>query len=222
MNRYVAYLRVSTEKQGAQGYGLSAQRQAIQNYLSGNTSELLEEFVEVESGKKNDRPELLRAINRCKNSRATLIIAKLDRLSRNVAFIANLMDAGIDFTACDNPYANRLTIHILAAIAEHEREMISLRTKEALAAAKVKGVRLGGCRGTTVTDAMRHRSVATRRARSGEYAANVLPVVLEHLDAGHSLNGTARILNQKKIVTINGGKWTATSVKRVLTFCEPG
>ena len=144
MKRFISYLRVSTDKQGEHGHGINAQRQAIRNYISAQGGDLLEEYVEVESGKRNDRPELHKAISRCQVSRATLIIAKLDRLSRNVAFIANLMDAGIDFVACDNPFANRLTIHILAAIAEHEREMISRRTREALAAAKANGKVLGG------------------------------------------------------------------------------
>ena len=216
MNRFVAYLRVSTEKQGEQGHGISAQRQAIQNYLAASNGELLDEHVEVESGKKKDRPELKKAINRCKTSRSTLIIAKLDRLSRNMAFIANLMDAGIDFIACDNPFANKLTIHILAAIAEHEREMISRRTREALAAAKAKGVQLGGYRGTTLTDKIRQDALESRWTKSKEYSANVIPMIREQLKAGYSLNATARILNQQRIVTVRGGTWTAKSVSRVV------
>ena len=217
MRHYIAYLRVSTDKQGEQGHGISAQRLAIQNHLATNCGELLDEYVEVESGKKNDRPELQKAISRCKMSRATLIIAKLDRLSRNLAFIANLMDAGIDFVACDNPYANKLTIHILAAIAEHEREMISRRTREALAAAKAKGIKLGGYRGTTVTDKIRQDALLARRAKSKEYSANVIPMIQEHLGIGYSLNATARILNQQRIVTVRGGKWTAKSISRILS-----
>ena len=120
---------------------------------------------------------------RCQVSRATLVIAKLDRLSRNLAFIANLMDAGIDFVACDNPYANKLTLHILAAIAEHEREMISRRTKEALALAKARGVKLGGCRGTTINDEIRRQAVEVRRGRGREYAAMVRPAIQEAIDA---------------------------------------
>lgn len=216
MNRFVAYLRVSTDKQGDHGHGINAQRQAIQNYLVANNGELLDEYVEVESGKKNDRPELKKAINRCKTSRSTLIIAKLDRLSRNMAFIANLMDSGIDFIACDNPFANKLTIHILAAIAEHEREMISKRTKEALAAAKAKGILLGGYRGTTLTDEIRQDALSARWSKSKDYSANVFPVIREQLEAGYSLNATARILNQQRIVTVRGGKWTAKSVSRVV------
>lgn len=214
MNRFVAYLRVSTDKQGEQGHGMNAQRQAISNYLSVNHGDLLDEYVEVESGKKNERPELLRAIQRCKTSRATLIIAKLDRLSRNMAFIANLMDAGIEFIACDNPYANKLTIHILAAIAEHEREMISRRTKEALAAAKAKGVKLGGNRGAVLTDEVRQCALSAKRTKLKDYASNVIPTITDLMNAGCSLNATAKLLNQQKIVTVRGGKWTAKSVSR--------
>lgn len=216
MTSYIAYLRVSTDKQGEKGHGISAQRQAIQNYLTMKDGDLIEEYVEVESGKKNDRPELRLAIQRCKMSRATLIIAKLDRLSRNMAFIANLMDAGIEFIACDNPYANKLTIHILAAIAEHEREMISRRTKEALQAAKAKGVALGGFRGTTISDNIRQEALTARRKKSREYSGNVMPVIRKKMEEGCSLNATAAFLNHQRIVTVNGGRWTAKSVSRLL------
>ncbi len=213
-------MRVSTDKQGEQGHGMSAQRLAIENYLITCGGELLEEYVEVESGKKNERPALLQAISRCKMSRATLIIAKLDRLSRNLAFIANLMDSGIDFIACDNPYANKLTIHILAAIAEHEREMISRRTREALVAAKAKGKTLGGYRGTSISSAIREKALSTRRMKSKEYSVNVIPLIQQHLTAGYSLSGIAKLLNKQKIVTVRGGQWTATSVKRILLISE--
>ncbi|MGD9686946.1 MAG: recombinase family protein [Desulfobacter sp.] len=216
MKRYIAYLRVSTDKQGEHGHGIHAQRQAIGNYLGVQGGELLEEYVEIESGKKDDRPALQQAISRCKMSRATLIIAKLDRLSRNLAFIANLMDAGIDFIACDNPYATRLTIHILAAIAEHEREMISRRTKEALAAAKAKGVVLGGARGAVITDRMRQASVAARQQKGMVYLTSVLPTISQLRATGHSLGATARQLNNMHIYTVRGGQWTATSVRRAL------
>ena len=218
MKQYIAYLRVSTDKQGEQGHGINAQRQAIANYLVACGGELLDEFLEVESGKKNDRPELQCAIQRCKTSRAILIIAKLDRLSRNMAFIANLMDAGIEFIACDNPYANKLTIHILAAIAEHEREMISRRTKEALAAAKAKGVALGGYRGTTLSDEIRQKAILARRTKSREYSANVIPLIHKQLEAGYSLNAIARNLNYQRIVTVNGKGWTAKSVSRIVNL----
>src|ERR687884_1412512 len=144
--RWVAYYRVSTAKQGASGLGLEAQREAVAGYLNGGNWQLAAEFVEIESGRKNDRPELAKALAMCRRIGATLIIAKLDRLARNVAFVSNLMESGVEFTAVDFPTANRLTIHILAAVAEPQREMISARTKAALAAAKARGTKLGNPR----------------------------------------------------------------------------
>ena len=141
--RFVAYYRVSTDRQGRSGLGLEAQQKAVRDYLNGGAWELVGEFVEVESGKHANRPELARALEACRKQKAKLVIAKLDRLSRNLAFIATLMDAGVEFVAVDNPHASRLTLHILAAVAEHERVAISERTKAALAAAKARGTRLG-------------------------------------------------------------------------------
>src|ERR671910_807892 len=145
--KFAAYYRVSTEKQGRSGLGLEAQQEAVRSYHNGGAWTLVAEIVEVESGKRNDRPKLAEAMRLCRLHGAVLIIAKLDRLARNVAFISNLMESGVEFTAVDFPQANRLTVHILAAVAEHEREMISQRTKAALAAAKARGKRLGGDRG---------------------------------------------------------------------------
>ena len=142
--KFISYLRVSTDKQGERGYGLDAQRKAVADYLNGGNWQLVEEFVEIESGKRNDRPQLAAALAACKRHKARLVIAKLDRLARNVAFIANLMDGKVDFVCCDMPQATRLTIRVLAAVAEHEREMISERTRNGLAAAKAHGVKLGG------------------------------------------------------------------------------
>jgi DNA invertase Pin-like site-specific DNA recombinase len=141
--RFVAYYRVSTDRQGRSGLGLEAQQKAVMDYLNGGAWELVGGFVEVESGNKADRPELARAVDACRKHKARLVIAKLDRLSRNLAFVATLMESGVEFVAVDNPHANKLTIHILAAVAEHEREAISERTKAALAAAKARGRRLG-------------------------------------------------------------------------------
>src|SRR6202046_2586030 len=145
--RFVSYLRVSTTRQGISGLGLEAQREAGAQYLDGGRGELTKEVVEVESGKRNDRPAIAEALRLCRLHRATLIIAKLDRLSRNVHFISSLMESGVEFVAVDFPQANRLTVHILAAVAEQEAFMISARTKAALAAAKARGVVLGGDRG---------------------------------------------------------------------------
>jgi DNA invertase Pin-like site-specific DNA recombinase len=159
--KFISYLRVSTDKQGERGYGLDAQRKAVSDYLNGGSWQLLEEFVEVESGKRSDRPQLAAALAACKKHRARLVIAKLDRLSRNVAFIATLMDGKVDFVCCDFPSANRLTLHILAAVAEHEREMTSTRTSAGLAAAKAKGVKLGN-------PALAAKNAAAARARDAE------------------------------------------------------
>jgi DNA invertase Pin-like site-specific DNA recombinase len=141
--KFVAYFRVSTDRQGKSGLGLDAQREAVMDYLNGGRWTLVAEFTEVESGKNADRPELEKALAACKKLKAKLVIAKLDRLSRNLAFIATLMESGVEFVAVDIPQANKLTIHILAAVAQHEREMISERTKAALQAAKKRGQRLG-------------------------------------------------------------------------------
>jgi DNA invertase Pin-like site-specific DNA recombinase len=144
--RFVAYYRVSTDRQGRSGFGLDAQREAVAGQVHRAGGAIVADFTEIESGKRADRPELRAALAEAKRHRATLIIARLDRLSRNMAFIANLMDARVDFIACDNLHATRLTLHILAAVAEHEREMISARKEAALAIAKARGVRLGNPR----------------------------------------------------------------------------
>ena len=144
--KFVAYYRVSTDKQGQSGLGLDAQRQAVMTYLNGGPWKLIAEHTEVETGKRADRPELQKALAACRKLKAKLVIAKLDRLSRNLAFIATLMDSNVEFIAADNPHANRLTVHILAAVAEYERTAISERTRAALQAAKHRGVKLGGPR----------------------------------------------------------------------------
>ena len=137
--KFIAYYRVSTDRQGKSGLGLDAQRKAVDDYLNGGRWTLVDHFTEVESGKRNDRPELEKALAACKKHKAKLVIAKLDRLSRNLAFIATLTDSGVEFVAVDNPHANKLTIHILAAVYQHEREMISERTKAALAPPRSAG-----------------------------------------------------------------------------------
>ena len=144
--KFVAYFRVSTDRQGQSGLGLEAQRSAVSAYLNGGSWTMIAEFTEVESGKHGDRPQLAAALAACKKHKAKLVIAKLDRLSRNLAFIATLMDSGVEFVAVDNPHANKLTLHILAAVAQHEREMISQRTRDALQAAKTRGTRTSEAR----------------------------------------------------------------------------
>src|SRR5579862_1273650 len=144
--KFISYLRVSTAQQGASGLGLEAQRAAVLSYLNGGKWSLVQEVVEVESGKRADRPALATALRLCKKHRATLVIAKLDRLARNVAFIANLVESGVEFVAVDMSQANKFTVHIMAAVAEQEAEAISKRTRAALAAAKARGTQLGGRR----------------------------------------------------------------------------
>jgi DNA invertase Pin-like site-specific DNA recombinase len=144
--RFIAYYRVSTDKQGKSGLGLVAQRSAVLDYLDGGNWSVIAEHTEIESGKRSDRPVLAKALKDCKLRGATLVIAKLDRLSRDAHFLLGLEKAGVDFVAVDMPNANRLTVRLMAVIAQEEREMISARTKAALAAAKARGVKLGGVR----------------------------------------------------------------------------
>jgi DNA invertase Pin-like site-specific DNA recombinase len=216
--KFVAYYRVSTQRQGRSGLGLEAQQTAVQNYLNGGDWRLVAEVTEVESGKRSDRPKLAEALKLCRLHSATLIIAKLDRLARNVAFISNLMESGVDFHAVDFPQANRLTVHILAAVAEHEAKMISERTKAALAAAKRRGVKLGGYRGTTITKAMHKAGQAAIAKRVDARAADLMPTIAELQAAGAtSLRAIAAGLNERGIPTARGGKWSAVQVFRVLS-----
>jgi DNA invertase Pin-like site-specific DNA recombinase len=211
--RFVAYYRVSTDKQGESGLGLDAQRQAVMNYLNGGPWKLVAEHTEVESGKRNARPELQKALAACRRHKAKLCIAKLDRLSRNLAFIATLMDSGVEFVATDNPHANKLTIHILAAVAEHEREAISERTKAALAAAKARGKKLGGPR----LAAARRASIKARSDAADAFAANVRPIIKEIQASGvSSLRGVARALTARGVPTARGGSWSDVQVAAVL------
>jgi DNA invertase Pin-like site-specific DNA recombinase len=211
--KFIAYYRVSTDKQGKSGLGLEAQRQAVETYLNGGSWTLVAEFVEVESGKHGDRPQLAAALGACKKHRAKLVIAKLDRLSRNLAFIATLMDSGVEFIAVDNPHANKLTIHILAAVAQHEREMIAQRTKDALQAAKARGKRLGNPK----LGEARQRAFAANRAAADGFAANVLPVIHQIQASGvQSLRGVARALTARGVKTARGGEWSAVQVADIL------
>lgn len=213
-NRFIAYYRVSTQRQGRSGLGLEAQRRAVLDYLGDNGWELIAEHTEVESGKRADRPELDAALRACRRHKATLVIAKLDRLARNVAFIAKLMESGVDFVAADLPQANKLTIHIMAAMAEYERDAISSRTKEALAAAKARGVKLGGPRIREVSALGRQAQVD----RAGRFAANVKPIIADiQKRAGIStLAGIAAALNAQGVSTARGGRWGAQTVKNIL------
>jgi DNA invertase Pin-like site-specific DNA recombinase len=212
-NKYVAYYRVSTKRQGESGLGLEAQKQSISSFLR-NSDELIDDFVEIESGSRNDRPQLLAAIECCRRHRATLIIAKLDRLARNVAFVSNLMESGIDFIATDMPSANKLTVHILAAVAEHEREMISQRTKAALAAAKARGVKLGNPNGNAL-ELDKARSCMIDNAK--KHAANVLPLIRDIQHAGLvTYRQIAKALNVRGIPSARGGQWHPATVRNIM------
>lgn len=178
------------------------------------------EFVEVESGKRKDRPALTEALALCRLHNATLVIAKLDRLARNVNFISNLMESSVEFTAVDFPTANRLTIHILAAVAEHEAAMISARTKAALGAAKARGVQLGGDRGNIASQSKRGAKVsaARRSAKAATRANDLLPVIHSaQANGASSLRQIADVLNERGIKTARGGEWSAVQVQRVLS-----
>jgi DNA invertase Pin-like site-specific DNA recombinase len=203
----------STDKQGKSGPGLDARRNAVQQYLNGGDWSLVGEFTEIESGKRNERPELAKALAVRKRQKAKLVIAKLDRLSRNVAFIATLMDSGVEFVAVDNPHANKLTAHILAAVAQHEREMIAQRTKDALLAAKARGVVLGNPRLADVLD----RAVASVKADADRFAKNVAPIIREIQSSGvRSHRGNCAFAHSRGIATARGGEWTAVQVGSIL------
>lgn len=216
---FIAYYRVSTDRQGRSGLGLDAQRKAVMDYLNGGDWQLTGEFTEVESGKRSDRPELAKALEACRRQKAKLVIAKLDRLARNVAFISGLMESKVDFVAADMPEANKLTVHIMAAMAEHEREQISARTKAALAAAKARGTKLGWAipgRAHEQLHAAR-KGVSVRLQQADTFAANVLPIIRDIEAAGvATLKGIAEALNARGIKTARGGRWHATTVKNVM------
>ena len=193
MKHYITYLRVSTKKQGNSGLGLEAQQTVVQNFTKDGT--VIAEYVEVESGKKADRPQLLAAIEHCKRTGATLVVAKLDRLARNVEFTASLMRSGVQFVACDCPTANNLTIHILAAVAEEEARAISERTKRALAEAKRKGTRLGAQNPNTL--AALRKTAGRYQRQPTDYKAkypDVYPVVKTLREIGHNIDQIAEHL----------------------------
>lgn len=218
MTLYITYFRVSTDRQGKSGLGLDAQQEAVRRFLRPD-DRVISSFTEVESGRKSDRPQLGEALDACRRTGATLAIAKLDRLSRSVSFIATLMDSGVPLVAVDNPSANRLTLHILAAVAEAEAEAISARTKAALAAAKERGTTLGGYRGVLPTAEQRARGRANRTDAARRRAAPAIQAVADARASGAtSLNEIAAHLNTQGVRTPRGGCWTATQVMRVIQY----
>lgn len=223
---FVAYYRVSTTGQGVSGLGLEAQQDAVASFLNGGAWTLAGEFTEVESGKVSDRPRLSEAIALCKATGSKLIIAKLDRLSRDVHFLTGLEKVGVEFVACDMPQATKFTVHIMAAVAQQEREAISARTKAALGSIKArieangshvskKGnviTRLGSSRGFPET--MREASKTVRIAKADQHAAKVAPTIMTLRATGMSLQEVADHLNTLGVPTPRGAKWAATTVQR--------
>ena len=222
----IAYYRVSTKQQGDSGLGLDGQKSAVEAFAKQTGARIVASYREVESGKLADRPELAKALTHAKRSKATLVVAKLDRLARNVAFLSALMRAGVDFVACDNPHANKLTIHILAAVAEDEAERISARTKAALAVAKARGVKLGsnrpghwdGREEARKAGLSRGREVAAKviSAAAVEAYADLLPAMLAERAKGATLAGIAEKLTSEGHTTRRGKPWNAVQVARVL------
>jgi len=224
--RLVAYYRVSTERQGHSRLGLEGQQTAVKQHVKSTGCELVGEYTEVESSHRDDldnRPELRKALRHARRSKATLVIAKLDRLARSVYVTAELMKSGVEFVACDNPTANRLTIQILAAVAEHEAQAISERTRAALAAYKARGGRLGAslpqCRNLTRKARLKGGEAAAQAhaKRAVEaYAEEVYPRIKALARQDQSLRAIARALNDEGHQTLNGKAWTAVQVGRIL------
>lgn len=216
----VSYLRVSTREQGESGLGLEAQRAAVERYLAQNGLNLVHEYIEVESGRKKNRPELTAALLACKVTKSRLVVAKLDRLARNVHFLSGLMESGVDFVACDLPSADRTTIHVLAAVAEREADLISGRTCAALEAARARGSKLGGYRwdiGSIAGEASKigaAESVKIRRQKAQERSEYLMPVIRGYGDV--SLHQIATKLNADGFTAARGGQWTAIQVKRLM------
>ena len=224
LQRLVAYERVSTARQGASGLGLEAQRKTIETFAASRGADVLARFTEVESGRKANRPELTKALHLAKVTGATLVIAKLDRLSRNAAFLLALRDSGVRFVAVDMPEANDLTVGIMALVAQVEREAISRRTKEALAVAKARGVKLGNPNGAASLRRAGKGGVALRAAVSGNadcFETDFAGVVADIRSSGAaSLRAIATQLNVRGIVTRRGGMWQVSNVKGLLCRLE--
>ena len=213
--RFVSYLRVSTAKQGSAGLGIEAQRSTVAQHIGDRV--LLQEYIEVESGKHDARPELEKAMSQARLTGSTLIIAKLDRLSRDAHFLTGLEKSKLDFVACDLPEANKLTITIMAAVAEHERERISQRTKDALRAAKARGTKLGNPNGAAHLKALGNdAAMAAVKAKADKMARDYAAKIKELEKAGAtSARGIARALNGQGYLTPRGGAWDAKAVIRL-------
>lgn len=213
--RFIAYYRVSTQKQGASGLGLEAQKEAVSRFLNGGAWDVAGEYVEVETGKGADalskRPQLKAALATCRKEGATLVIAKLDRLARNVHFVSGLMESKVKFVACDMPEANELTIHIMAAFAEHEAKRISQRTKDALAVAKSRGVTLGRAGAANLRP-----NVEARQKVADDFAERLRPLFSGMKARGLSQRGVVAELNSIGVPAPKGGAWQLSQVQRII------
>ena len=222
--KIIPYYRVSTQKQARSGLGLEAQKEAVAAFVRQHDAKIIAEYKEVETGKKSDRPRLAEAISHARLAKATLLVAKLDRLARNVAFTSALMESGVEFVACDNPHANRLTIHILAAVAEDEALRISRRTKDALAAAKARGVKLGAARPGHWDGRERLRgwrkaaqaSAKARTERAQDAYAFLVPKIRELRNGGRTCEQIAHWLSEQGHQTTAGKPFNAAIVSRIM------
>ena len=218
--KYISYLRVSTDRQGKSGLGLEAQRKQVSDFIASNGGSLDGEYIEVESGKNNERAELGKAIRQSQLTGSKLVIAKLDRLSRSLHYITSLAESKIDFIVCDLPGCDQFTINLYGALAQREREMISQRTKSALQAAKARGLVLGNPKNLNDVAAAKGRiiGVEVRKGKADDFAGKVTPMITEYQEQGLSLNQIAKTLNEKGVLTARGkaGGWTPTAVKNAL------
>jgi DNA invertase Pin-like site-specific DNA recombinase len=219
--RFVSYLRVSTNRQGKSGLGLEAQRAAVETYLNGGKWKLIKEFVEVESGRRSDRPKLAEALATCRAHRAALVVAKVDRLARSQSFLSRILEAGVEVRFCDLPQiegpTGRFLLQSMMAVAELEAGMISARTKAALAASKARGTQLGGFRGRAGTAADTAKARAARALKANAQARSIAPII-DRVDPDRtaSLRSIARTLNDEGVPTPSGeGTWTAATVARL-------
>lgn len=216
ISSFISYLRVSTERQGRSGLGLEAQRTAVADFLAGRPWRHVAELVEVESGARDTRPRLAEALALCRLHNATLVIAKLDRLSRDAHFLLGLQKAGVRFVAADMPEANEMVVGIMAVVAQAERKMISTRTKAALAAAKARGVRLGRPENLANHIVGQARGREQQAQRAQERAQDLAPIIAEVRAGGAaSLRQIAAALNERGVPAARGGLWTATQIRRV-------
>ena len=215
--KYVAYLRVSTQKQGYSGLGLEAQKEIIKNFLHDKTP--IAEFTEIESGRKTDRPKLKEALTQCRTTGATLIVAKLDRLARNVSFLSNLLESDVEIVFCDFPQANKMVLHILAAISQYEAELTAQRTKAALQAKKARGAKLGNPEHLmnkhkqAIANSNKTNSEKAKKNPNNKRAVAFLKVMISQ---GKSLTEMTDILNSEGFVTAQGCKFVPATVRRLI------